>query len=169
MGRKLAWAPSGGPNRGSASAENRLLRSACTRRLSVRSVSTSLNSLVASLRRERRLSTTVCEWSAAWRLGPAEGPADMAASSAMPALRDWMSAFTRLDSSPISWAGSSNMEVRRASAASCASFWLVEWMPSPMAAAWREKAEWDAGVGEAGAGVGEGGAYDGVRGRGERG
>ena len=144
VGRKLGAAAGPAANRGSEAEPNRFLRSACTLSESVRSVRTSLNSLVASLRRARRLSTTVWLWSTAWRLGPAREPALTLASSAMAAFRFCMSFFTELEISWISWAGSSNSEVRLASTASLDSFWLVAWMPWPMAAACLANADCEA-------------------------
>ena len=94
--------------------EKRPRRSLWCLRLSVRTVSTSLNSWVASLSRDRRLSTTVWEWS--WLcLFSSLLREERRCRSAMAELRAWMSCLMMPVSSSTSCAGSSNMDVRLAS------------------------------------------------------
>lgn len=137
--RSPGWLNSGCRWSAAGAAEKRDLRSWCTLRLSVRRVSTSLNSLVASFNRERRLSITVWEWSALCLFGP---PPEKVLRSEMAWFRAWMSCFTTVDSSLISSAGSSNMEVRLASCARRCSFCEVLWMPMPILAARRANSDW---------------------------
>mmetsp|Transcript_38531 Transcript_38531/g.108934 ORF Transcript_38531/g.108934 Transcript_38531/m.108934 type:complete len:287 (+) Transcript_38531:120-980(+) len=111
-----------------------------TFRLSVRIVSTSLNSFVASLRRERRLSTTVVEWKELCLLHSRLLAATFC-RSAIAALRPCISCFIMLVSLSISTAGSSNIEVRLASWASFCSLVEVSWMDLPMSAAFRANSD----------------------------
>ena len=124
----------------SAGAENSCRRPWWTFRLSLRKFRTSLNALVVSFKRPRRLSTTVCEWLRLCTLDSRD-MADSVCRSARPALRFWISSLMALLRSLISSAGSSNMDVRLASWDSLNSFWEVAWMPCPIQAARLENSD----------------------------